>query len=189
MRRLTVFNLVSIDGYFCDNAGDMSWAHRAQNIQDPEWSAFVAGNAKGGGELLFGRVTYDMMPAYWPTPMAAQANGVVAERMNNGRKIVFSRKMKEATWSNTTLVKGDMCREVRRMRNEDGVGMAVLGSGTLVAQLAQEDLVDEYQLAVIPVVLGAGRSLFEGVTNAPKLVLAASRAFKNGNVLLTYGPA
>lgn len=189
MRRLIFFNSVSIDGYFCDKNGDMRWAHRPDTVNDTEWNAFVAGNAKGGGELLFGRVTFEMMAGYWPTPMAARDNAVVAERMNSLPKMVFSRKMKRADWTNTRLVKGDMVDAVRRMKNEDGIDMVVLGSGTLVAQLAQENLIDEYQIAVIPVVLGAGRTLFEGLTRAPKLSLVSSRTFRNGNVVLVYKPA
>ncbi len=74
MRKLIVFNMVSLDGYFVDANGDMSWAHK----QDDEWTAFVADNAKGGGELVFGRITYDLMASYWPTSVAVQNDPVVA---------------------------------------------------------------------------------------------------------------
>jgi len=66
MRKLIVFNSVTLDGYFTDANGDMSWAHK----NDPEWNAFTAENAKGGGTLLFGRITYDLMVSFWPTPAA-----------------------------------------------------------------------------------------------------------------------
>jgi len=66
MRKLIVFNQVSLDGYFTDADGDMSWAHK----QDAEWNAFVAENARSGGELLFGRITDELMKSYWPTPAA-----------------------------------------------------------------------------------------------------------------------
>ena len=84
--KLHVFNQVTLDGYFSGPNGDLSWAHK----QDPEWDKFVAGNAQGGGTLLFGRVTYEMMAAFWPTPEAAKAFPAVAEGMNNAQKIVFS---------------------------------------------------------------------------------------------------
>ena len=74
MRRLSVFNNVSIDGYFTDAHGDMSWAHR----QDPEWEAFVVGERERRGVLLFGRITYELMASYWPTPAALEALPVVA---------------------------------------------------------------------------------------------------------------
>src|SRR5713226_8054982 len=99
MRKLIVFNHVTLDGYFVDRNGDMSWAHWVS--QDAEWNAFVADNAKGGGVLLFGRITYELMTSYWPTPLAARNDPVVAERMNNLQKVVFSRTLDKASWSNT----------------------------------------------------------------------------------------
>ena len=186
MRKLVVFNNVSLDGYFVDRKGDMSWAKNP--IPDAEWDAFGAENAKGGGLLLFGRVTYELMASYWPTPLAAQNDPIVAKHMNSLPKVVFSRTMNRASWSNTKLVKDDMAAETRKMKREPGEDMAVLGSGSIVSQLAQEGLVDEYQIVVNPVVLGAGRTLFDGVTEKLALKLTKSRAFGNGNVLLCYEP-
>src|SRR3972149_10430298 len=105
MRRLIVFNHVSLDGYFTDANGDMRFAH--SDKPDAEWDAFVAGNASGGGILLFGRITYELMASYWPTPAAAENMPVVAERMNNLPKVVFSRTLDQVSWNNTKLVKDD----------------------------------------------------------------------------------
>lgn len=184
MQRLIVFNNVSLDGYFVDANGDMSWAHRP----DPEWNDFAAGNASGGGTLLFGRVTYDLMARYWPTPQAMKNAPVLAGHMNQAPKVVFSRTMEHASWSNTRLMKGDIAAEVRKMKQQPGEGMAILGSGTIVSQLAQEGLIDEFQIALIPVVLGKGRTMFEGVTKRLALRLTSSRTFQNGNVVLRYEP-
>src|SRR6266849_1979544 len=104
MRKLIVFNHVTLDGYFTDSSGDMSWAHK----QDAEWNAFVQENASGGGELLFGRITYELMASYWPTPHAIQNAAVVAEGINNTPKVVFSRTLDKAAWNNTRLVKSGM---------------------------------------------------------------------------------
>jgi len=186
MRRLVVFNNVSLDGYFVDGKGDMSWAHNTN--PDAEWDAFGEENAKGGGILLFGRVTYELMAGYWPTPLAAQNDPIVAEHMNTLPKVVFSRTLDQVSWINTTLVKGDLAAEVRKMKHAPGQDMAVLGSGSIVSQLAQEGLVDEYQLVVSPVVLGAGRTLFDGLREKLALKLTKTRAFRNGNVLLCYEP-
>src|SRR5215469_15555171 len=131
MRKLIVFNMMSLDGFIGDDKGDMSWAHK----HDEEWNAFVSGNASGEGVLVFGRVTYDMMAGYWPTPMAAQKAPVVAKRMNQLQKIVFSRKMEKAWWLNTTLVKGDLGAEVKKLKAQEGPGLVILGSASLVAQL------------------------------------------------------
>ena len=185
MRSLIVFNHVSLDGYFVDKKGDMRWAHK----QDPEWNEFVAGNARGGGVLLFGRVTYEMMASYWPTPMAAQNSPAVAEHMNSLQKVVFSRTLDKASWNNTKLVKGDLATEVRKLKQESGEGLVIMGSGTIVSQLAQEGLIDEFQIVVCPIVIGSGRTLFEGVTEKLNLKLTKSRTFGNGNVYTCYEPA
>jgi len=160
----------------------MSWAHK----NDPEWNEFVAGNAGGGGgELLFGRVTYDMMAGFWPTPAAAAAMPEVAEAMNNLPKVVFSRTMDHASWKNTRVVKNDIAGGVNRMKEQDGPDMIILGSGSIVAQLTRAGLIDTYQVIINPLVLGSGRTMFEGVDKLP-LTLTSSRIFKNGNVLLNY---
>ena len=182
MRRLTAFEQVSLDGFFVDAKGDMSWAHK----QDPEWNEFAAGNAKGGGTLLFGRVTYEMMASFWPTEAARQRMPEVAEGMNTLPKVVFSRTLSETPWKNTRLVKGDMVAEVRKMKSEPGPGMVILGSGSIVSQLTEAALIDELQIVVNPIVLGRGRTLFETVKKSVPLKRVDTRAFGNGNVVLTY---
>ena len=185
MRRLLVFNNITLDGYFTDSNNDMSWAH--QNA-DEEWNKFTSENASGGGVLLFGRKTYDLMVSFWPTKQAYDMMPTVAEGMNNLPKIVFSRTLTEATWNNTKLVKGNIAEEVSRMKNEAGDNMVIMGSGTIVSQLTQDRLIDEYQFVVHPLVLGSGRTLFEGVKDRLPLKRINSRTFGNGNVLLTYVP-
>lgn len=185
MRKIVAFEQVSLDGFFVDAKGDMSWAHK----QDAEWNAFTAGNAGGDGALLFGRKTYEMMAGFWPTPMAMQAMPDVAQGMNNLPKIVFSRTLDSTSWQNTTLVKGDLVTTMRAMKEEAGPDMVILGSGSIVAQLAAEGLIDEFQIIVNPLVLGAGRTLFEGVVDKVPLKLLKTREFKNGNVILYYARA
>jgi dihydrofolate reductase len=182
MRKVVVFNMVSLDGFFVDSKGDMSWAHK----HDAEWNAFVSENASGSGVLVFGRVTYELMASYWPTPMALQNSPVVAKGMNDMPKIVFSRTLNEASWSNTKLIKGDLAAEVRRLKNEAGPDMVILGSGSIVSQLAQQNLIDEYQMALSPIVLGKGRTMFEGVKEKLNLRLTKSRTFGNGTAFLCY---
>jgi dihydrofolate reductase len=112
----------------------------------------------------------------------------VAAGMNRMPKVVFSRTLTSAAWSNTTLVNGDLLPATRRMKEESGPDMAILGSGRIVAQLAQAGLIDEYQVVVNPLVLGAGRTMFEGCDRTLDLMLTKSRAFANGKVLLCYAP-
>ena len=186
MGKLIVSNQISLDGYFVDAHGAMSWAHNQG--EDEEWNEFVATNASGGGLLVFGRITYELMASYWPTSAALQNDPVVAERMNNLPKLVFSRTLDKASWNRTRLVKDGMAAEMRRLKSEPGNDMAIMGSGTIVSQLTQERLIDEYQIVVIPVVLGAGRTMFDGVNGRLGLALAETRGFRNGNVLLRYEP-
>jgi dihydrofolate reductase len=185
--KLNVFESISLDGYFTGENGDLSWAHAVP--QDDEWNAWVAGNAQGGGALILGRVTYDMMVKWWPTDAAKQAMPKVAEGMNRMTKYVFSRTMKKAAWENTTILSGDIAVESKKLKAGDGPGLTILGSGQIVARLTEAGLIDSYQLVVVPVIIGKGRSLFEGVTKHRAMKLTAQRAFKNGNVVLDYRPA
>ena len=186
MRRLVVFNSVTLDGYFSGANGDISWAHKVE--QDAEWNAFVAENAKGGGVMVFGRITYELMMSYWPTPAALKNDPVVAERMNNLPKVVFSRTLDKASWNNTKLVKGGLAEEIQKMKKEPGDDMAIMGSGSIVSQLALKGLIDEYQIVVTPVVLGKGRTMFDGIKEQLTLKRTNTRSFGNGNVLLSYEP-
>jgi dihydrofolate reductase len=186
MRRLMVFNQVTLDGYFAGPNGDLSWAHSAPD--DAEWNAFVEENATAGGVLVFGRITYEMMASYWPTPDAIKSDPVVAKGMNSLPKVVFSRTLDKVSWNNTKLVRGELAAEVRKMKQEPGKDMVILGSGTIVSQLAQEGLIDEYQIIVNPVVLGKGRTMFDGIKNKLALKLTETRTFGNGNVLLSSEP-
>ncbi len=188
MQKLSVFNNVSLDGYFTDASGDMNFAQNPQ--PDPEWDAFVAGNARGGGgTFLFGRLTYEMMASYWPTPAAAAAMPVVAKTMNETPKVVFSRTLDRADWNKTKLFKSNLAEEVRKLKEGPGQGILIFGSGTIVSQLAREGLIDEYQIILTPVALGKGRTMFEGLEGKLPLQLISSRNFRNGNIFLCYQPA
>jgi dihydrofolate reductase len=183
MRSVSVFNAVSLDGYFTDARSDMSWAHRS----DPEWVEYTSDNAKGGqAMLLFGRKTYQMMAGFWPTPEAEEQMPEVAAGINGAPKMVFSRTLREATWNNTTLVDEDPVAIIRRLKQARGPDMLLMGSGTIIALLAGAGLVDRLQLVVTPIVLGAGRTMFEGVRERLDWKLTGSRRFENGNVVLDY---
>lgn len=129
-----------------------------------------------------------MMAGYWSTPQAMAQYPVVAKGMNELPKIVFSKTLARANWKNTRLLTGDLVEEVRKMKSEPGVDLAILGSGSIVSQLAKEGLIDEYQFVMTPVVLGEGRTMFDGISGKLPLKLTRTRAFSNGNVLLCYEP-
>ena len=188
MQKLMVFNATSLDGYFTDANGQMTFAHNVE--PDAEFDAFTAANASGGdGALLFGRKTYELMVSWWPTPAAAAAMPEVAAGMNRLRKYVVSRTLRQVTWQNTTLLKGDLVAEVRRLKESKGDGIVILGSGSLVPPLLAAGLIDEIQVVLIPRVLGAGRTMFEGLRSPAALKLTRTRSFKNGKVVLYYEPA
>lgn len=181
-RQLVMFNSVSLDGYFTDAAGDMSWGH----ARDEEWQRFTNENAGGEAELVFGRKTWQLMAGFWPTPQAKQMLPEVAASMNRMRKYVFSRSLQKVEWENSTLMPGDLVSEVRRLKAQGGPGLLIMGSGEIVSQLTAAGLIDEYQLVNVPIVLGKGRALFEGVGTRPRLELTKSRTFQNGNVVNWY---
>ncbi len=184
MRKLVVFETISLDGYFAGPNGDLSRAHKND---DDEWNEFVSNNASGDdGPLLFGRITYEMMVSFWPTPQAAQAMPKVAESMNRRPKIVFSKTLHDSPWNNTKITR-DAVNDVRQMKAESGNNLVVLGSGQIVSQLASAGLIDELQLVVGPVILGDGKKLFD-VVNQKDLTLTNTRTFQNGNILMCYEP-
>jgi dihydrofolate reductase len=185
MRKLSVFNSVSLDGYFTGEGGDLDWAYRGS--EDPEWAAFTTGNASGAsGPIILGRKTYELMVKYWPTAAAKQDFPEAAEGMNRATKIVFSRTLKDPAWSNARAVSSDPAAEVKRLKGEAGPDMIILGSGTIVALLAGAGLIDSFQLVVCPVALGKGRTMFEGVEEFSLRLADKPRAFRNGKVVLTY---
>jgi dihydrofolate reductase len=183
MRKLTVFNFVTLNGYYKGPKGDISW-HR-HGAEENEYS--VEG-LKSGSTLLFGRVTYEMMASYWPTPVAIKNNPIVAAGMNNADKIVFSRTLKKVEWNNTRLVKDNIVEEIKKMKQLPGKDMTVLGSGSILTQFAEQGLIDEYQIMVDPVVLGDGTPIFKNIKHKMDLKLTRTRIFKSGVVLLCYQP-
>ncbi|MEO5822830.1 MAG: dihydrofolate reductase family protein [Vicinamibacteraceae bacterium] len=185
MRQLRSFTSISLDGYFTDASGDMTWAHK----RDDEWNAFSSSNARGGAALLFGRVTYEMMKAFWSTPQAAAMLPDVAKGMNAMPKFVASRTLAAADWQNTTVLRGDLVAAVKALKASDGPDVVILGSGSLVSQLSEARLIDEYQLVLNAVALGKGGTLFETLDGRQAFTLKKTKAFQNGNVVLWYDPA
>jgi len=186
MAKVKSFLQVSLDGYFADENSDIEWAH---STDDPEFNAFVAENAQGGGTLLFGRVTYEMMVKYWPTPQAKKDAPKVAEGMNRAPKVVFSRTLEKSDWQNTKVVKGDLAKEVKKLKEDSDGDITILGSASIVAQLAEEGLVDEFQFVVNPILLGEGRTMFAGTKGPFELELTETRSFPNGVIVSSYAPS
>ena len=183
MRKLFMFNLITLDGYFEGPDQDISW----HNV-DAEFNEYAVDMLDSVDTLLFGRVTYELMASFWPTPEAMKNDPLVAGRMNSLPKIVFSRTLHKVAWQNTRLVKDNIEEEIKKMKQQPGKDMVLLGSGDIVAGFAQHGLIDEYRIMVNPVVLGQGKPLFNGIKERLNLKLTNTRTFKSGNVLLYYEP-
>lgn len=184
MRKVNVFNFTTLNGFYKGPGEDISW-----HSHGGEGDELAMEGLGSGATILFGRVTYEMMASYWPTPEALRDNPGVAEGMNNSDKIVFSRTLKKPSWNNTKLVSGNLVEEVRKLKRESPKDMVILGSGSITAQLAAHNLIDEYQFMVDPVAIGDGTPLFKGISHKLDLKLTQTRTFKNGAVLLSYQAA
>jgi len=183
MRTVNVFNFITLNGYYQAIDGDISWHRHGE-----EESKFSDENSQRGSTLLFGRITYEHMAAFWPTDMAKQRAPVTADGMNKAEKIVFSRTMKKADWQNTRLINDDLVSTVRRLKSESGAPITILGSGSIITQLADAGLIDTYGFMIDPVALGEGVPVFKGMTHRLQLRLTSSRVFKSGVIFVTYEP-
>ena len=190
MRKITVFNNVSVDGFFAGPHGEIDWFKVIR--ADAEYDAFTRRNSQSGGVLMFGHTTYDMMRAFWPTAEALKSSPDMAEIMDSSPKIVFSRALQsveeEPRWKNITLFHEIRPEEIIKLKEQAGNDLTILGSGTIVQQLADLGFIDEYALVVVPVLLGSGKPLFKDVKSR-NLKLLEAKSFKNGIVWLRYQPA
>lgn len=184
MRKLSVFNSITLDGFFTDPNNDMSAFHRHH---DPEWNKFTSENAaSGNGALLFGRKTYEMMKSFWPTEMAWKQLPKVSEAMDRLEKIVFSTTMKDPGWTNARVIGGNLASEVKKLKAAGGGDMLIMGSGSIISQLTKERLIDRYTIVIWPFLLGAGRTMFEGLDGIVDLKKVDEKQFENGNIVATY---
>lgn len=181
MRKVFLFNLITLDGYFEGPNQDISW----HNV-DKEFGDFAIEQLKEIGTILFGRRTYQMMESFWPSDEALRTDPETAKFMNEIPKVVFSHTLETADWNNTTLVKTDAVQEIKNLKTLNGKDVAIFGSSDLAASLVESGVIDEYRLLVNPLFLGEGKPLLHGITNKLNLKLTNTRVFGNGNVLLTY---
>ena len=181
MRKLIMWNLLTLDGYF---EGAKSWELDWHNdVWGEELERFSIDQLRTADMLLFGRVTYEGMASYW-----RGANGEVADFMNNLPKVVFSQTLKTADWANTTIVSHQASAFVLKLKHEGYGNMFVFGSGNLSATFIREQLFDEYRLLVTPVILGHGNPLFGHGLTHQVLRLLDSRQLASGGVMLRYAP-
>jgi dihydrofolate reductase len=189
MRKVLFFMFTSLNGYYTRGRPGDDWENIDWHNFSEEMTAFSVEQINTVDTILFGRATYEGMASYWPTPAAGADSPVIAEKMNALPKIVFSRTLEQAEWSNTRLVRGDAADEVARLKEQPGGDMIIFGSSDLAASLAPRGLIDEYRIMVNPILLGEGKPLFRGLSGDVPLTLLQARTFGNGNVLLSYAPA
>jgi dihydrofolate reductase len=183
MRKIISFHVTTLDGYYEGPNQEFDWP-----VVDEEFNEFSLGQLDEVDTLLFGRVTYELMASYWPTPAARQDDPKVAEKMNGLPKIVVSRSLRQATWDPSSIIGDDVAARVSELKQQPGKDIAVFGSSELTVSLLGMGLMDEVRVMVNPVVLGAGKSMFRTADARFSLKLLSIRQFRSGNVLLSYQP-
>jgi len=207
MRRIIAFNNVSADGYFAAENGSLDWV-----VPDPELDRSIMASADrevatttgpDPGTILFGRRTYDMFESFWPKaldgpgpvrdPHGPGAASVEMRGMaiwiNAAKKVVFSRTRKSVTWSNSHLRHEFNAREIEAMKRQPGGDILVFGSGSIASLLTEHGLIDEYQFAVSPILLGRGQALLRGVPSSVRLKLQEATSYPSGKIMVRYARA
>jgi dihydrofolate reductase len=181
MRKLIMWNIITLDGYFEGKTNwdlpfhEVIWGNELEDLSIEQLDA--------ADYLVFGRVTYEGMASYWK-----EAEGEIARRMNAIPKLVFSRTLDAVDWNNSILIKENASAELARIKSEGDGDLYVFGSANLSETFINDDLFDEYRIGIAPVILGGGRPLFgEGVASK-QLTLVSTRQLTTGAAILTYLP-
>ena len=189
MRKIIVSEFYTLDGLMSDPEDKMEWVTGSFNDEMGKYESDLYDNAD---TLLLGRTTYKIFEGYWPqapsNPATSQGDIEMAHKMNNLTKIVFSHTLESVEWKNSKLLKEINPEEIVKMKQGKGKNILVIGSASIVQQLTNLGLIDEYHLLVHPVVLGSGKPLFKNIKDRLGLKLVKTETFKNGVVLLLYQP-
>ena len=194
MRRIVMFNRVSADGYFADSSGTLQWV-----VQDADVDRQGASGIPRVDTFLLGRRTYEMFASFWPhvlddpdakNPHAggrlSPEHRAMAKALNESIKVVFSKSLETASWENSRIVRQVDPRAIEALKRQPGRDMMVLGSGSIVSQLTEHGLIDEYQLVVSPCFVGDGQPLIRGVPKGLRLNLVSLEKTSSGSVMLRY---
>ena len=179
MRKIIVSNLISIDGYFEGPNQDISWF-----VIGDDFFEFARKQLHEVDTILFGRITYEHMAAYWTS--AKDSDAVITEKMNSLQKVVFSKTLQKAEWNNSRLLKGHIAEEIEKLKHQPGKDIVIFGSGTIVSELTHLKLIDEYRLIINPVILGNGNPLFKSLNERFNLKLTDIKKLDSGSVILFY---
>jgi dihydrofolate reductase len=194
MRKLIVFNRITPEGVFSSADGQLDWA-----VPDDEADRAGADAMPGADLMLFGRKTFEMFRSFWPTVAdhpdppdphhPGRPSPVIREFaawINTTAKLVVSSTLGDPGWRNARVLPGFDPAAIAAIKRAPGKAIMVFGSGTLVSALVAHDLVDELQLLVNPVLLGAGKPLFAGLSRRVPLRLVECKPSTAGNVMLRY---
>ncbi len=187
MRKLLVTVWVTLDGFIAGPNGEMDWVTR---LYDAAMGQYEDAVVSAADTLLLGRVTYESFAGSWPNvpdnPIVSEGEREYARKLNAMRKVVFSKSLDSLDWNNSTLVTEIVPEEIEKLKQEPGRDMIIYGSASVVQELTNLGLIDEYQLLVHPVVLGSGKPLFSGIRDAVNLNLVEAKQLPSGVTLLRY---
>lgn len=179
MRKLIMWNVITLDGYF---EGKQNWDLSFHDtIWGKELERLSLEQLHSADFLVFGRVTYEGMAAHF-----SKAEGEIADLMNSIPKLVFSKTLKTANWNNSTLIKENASAEIKKIKEQGGKDMYVFGSANLSETFVNDNLIDEYRIGIAPVILGSGRPLFGKGNSSQTLSLISTQQLANGGVVLKY---
>ncbi len=181
MRKLIAAINMTLDG-FCDHTA---------GIADDEIHEHYNDLLRGADTMIWGRITYQLMENYWPIlakdPSGKKPEDDFAILIDNIQKIVYSRTLKTVEWKNTILKKEIIKEEVLGLKQQTGKNIFV-GSPSLIVAMANLQLIDEYQFAILPTILGSGLPLFKNITSRVDLKLLKTKTFRCGVVAHYYEP-
>ncbi|WP_100013141.1 dihydrofolate reductase family protein [Lentibacillus sediminis] len=184
MRKVISQIMVSLDGFIEGSNQELDW-----HVVNEEYFKYTEGLLSSVDTILFGRKTYQHMVDFWPTPIAAEKFPVIAEKMNQLSKVVFSKMLESVDWKDTRLINADISDAISELKQQDGMDMVILASSDLVFSLTEHKLIDEYHIIVNPVILGSGKPFFKELDQRIHLTLHKTKEFRSGNILLCYRPA
>jgi dihydrofolate reductase len=183
MRRVVLQFWISLDGYSCDEGTEL-YRVMQEMPDDEQWDEYGVSRLRQAGTHIMGRVTYETMAEFWP-----KFDNPVAGAMNDIPKVVFSRTLRSAGWTESRIASGDTAEEIARLKAEPGGEIVAHGGVQFARSLIRLGLVDEYRLAVLPVAVGQGQRLFTDLDHALTLRLVTCRAFSSGLLELVYSPS
>lgn len=182
MRKLIMWNVITLDGYF---EGNQNWDLSFHStVWGPELEKLSIEQLHSADYLVFGRITYEGMSAHWQK--AEDENEEIAKLMNNIPKLIFSKTLNEVDWNNSTLIKENASAEISRLKAQGGGDMYVFGSADLSKTFINDDLFDEYRIGIAPVILGSGRPLFKQGISSRNLSFVSSQQLSSGGIILKF---